>query len=687
LPLSLTVTSAPITVTVVPPSSFSTSPGSMVQFQASVTGTSNTAVTWSLSSAIGSISSSGLYIAGSVTYEQNQYVVATSVVDPAVIGLYLLTLEPQITVSPGNAVLYPNQPTQQFGVTLIGLSSGVTWSISPAVGSIDAASGLYTAPSSITTRQVITVTATSHADPSKSGSATLTLSPVTVGIAGPQPVIVVPQTQQFFASVAGSTNQSVTWSLRAGDVGAISASGLYTPPATITNPATIHVTATSVGYPSASAQDVLTLVNPDSLQSFTLQPVPGQPGLWSGAVTTYLQTGSTGIQLTISSSAASATTLPPSILVPAFSVATTAFLVAVSPSAGNGPVTITAVGPSNSLSATVSLGVRISVSPQTTLAIANQTAQFAAKVTGASNTAVTWSLSPNVGSLSAAGLYTAPASVPARQFVNLLATSVADGTKITGGTVILEPVSVFLSPGSTTLYASQTQQFVAAVTGSNNSGVTWTINPQVGSISSAGLYTAPASITSTQSLTITATSNTDSSKAAVGTIFLAPPTAFTVSPAVTSLYDGQTQQFTSADSNVMWSLTPNVGTLSLSGFYTAPFGIGPPQIVTITATDNTNSTQLASVTVNLIPFLTIDVGPGGVPLSASQSQQFTAIVGNAANLGVTWSISPQLGSISATGLYTAPAYIPSATSVSIQATSIANPSRSAAVQVSLTPTQ
>jgi N-acetylneuraminic acid mutarotase len=52
----------------------------------------------------------------------------------------------------------------------------VTWSISPNVGSIDA-TGLYTAPSSITTQQTVTVTATSQVDPTRTGTATVTLVP------------------------------------------------------------------------------------------------------------------------------------------------------------------------------------------------------------------------------------------------------------------------------------------------------------------------------------------------------------------------------------------------------------------------------------------------------------------------------------------------------------------------------
>jgi hypothetical protein len=53
---------------------------------------------------------------------------------------------------------------------------------------------------------------------------------------------------------------------------------------------------------------------------------------------------------------------------------------------------------------------------------------------------------------------------------------------------------------------------VAAVTDSPNSSVTWKIAPQVGSISSNGLYTAPAVVTAQQAVTVTATSVFDATK-------------------------------------------------------------------------------------------------------------------------------------------------------------------------------
>jgi hypothetical protein len=83
-------------------------------------------------------------------------------------------------------------------------------------------------------------------------------------------------------------------------------------------------------------------------------------------------------------------------------------------------------------------------------------------------------------------------------------------------------VAVQVNPNSASLTASQSQQFAATVTGTTNTAVTWSMNPSVGTLSTSGLYTAPASITSTQTVSITATSVADPTKFATATVTLMP---------------------------------------------------------------------------------------------------------------------------------------------------------------------
>jgi hypothetical protein len=96
-------------------------------------------------------------------------------------------------------------------------------------------------------------------------------------------------------------------------------------------------------------------------------------------------------------------------------------------------------------------------------------------------------------------------------------------------------VSVQVSPRSATLQQSGTQQFTATVTGTTNTAVTWSIQPQVGTLTPNGqsaLYTAPAVITNQQVVTITATSIADSTKSGSAAITLIPPGAAV--PVITS---------------------------------------------------------------------------------------------------------------------------------------------------------
>ncbi|HEX4135638.1 MAG TPA: LamG domain-containing protein, partial [Bryobacteraceae bacterium] len=95
----------------------------------------------------------------------------------------------------------------------------------------------------------------------------------------------------------------------------------------------------------------------------------------------------------------------------------------------------------------------------------------------------------------------------------------------------LSNVSVVVSPGTQiNLTGSQSQQFTASVLGTANTAVSWSIDPQLGSISNSGLYAAPPSFATPQSVTVTATSIADSTKSASARLSLAlPPTLATFS--------------------------------------------------------------------------------------------------------------------------------------------------------------
>jgi Right handed beta helix region len=178
--------------------------------------------------------------------------------------------------------------------------------------------------------------------------------------------------------------------------------------------------------------------------------------------------------------------------------------------------------------------VTVTVSPSSSSVLLGNTRQFAATVTSASNAAVTWSVNgvsggnSTVGTISGAGLYTAPQDLPSPANVTIQATSQADSsasgnsdvtiTSDLGVTVATNP------PGMSLVFPAEMVQLVATVTsaGHPNPNVNWSVNgvpngnSTVGTIAAAGtdtaLYTAPATAPSPASVTITADCVADSSK-------------------------------------------------------------------------------------------------------------------------------------------------------------------------------
>jgi hypothetical protein len=105
----------------------------------------------------------------------------------------------------------------------------------------------------------------------------------------------------------------------------------------------------------------------------------------------------------------------------------------------------------------------------------------------------------------------------------------------------------------------------------------------------------------------------------------------------------------------------------------------------VVSTHNTALTTAVFDNVSITSGIDVSVSPTTASLSANQSQQFTATVTNTSNTAVTWSLSPTVGSISSTGLYTAPASIGSQQTVTVTATSVADSTKSASAIVTLSP--
>lgn len=275
--------------------------------------------------------------------------------------------------------------------------------------------------------------------------------------------------------------------------------------------------------------------------------------------------------------------------------------------------------------------VSITVAPTSATVSSGGTQQFTATVTGSGNTAVQWQVN-NVaggnaqsGTISGSGLYTAPMTGASLQ-VTVTAISNADPTKKANAAVTVTPtitpppppnITVTISPTTATVAGSGTQQFSATVTGTTNTTVTWSVdgvnggNTTVGTVSTGGLYTAPAAA---GGHTVTATSVADPTKNASASVAVI---TMTISPQSTTLTPLGTQQFTATvqgTSNVAvsWQVdgvnggNHSVGTITAQGLYTAPGQDGSHTVTAISAALPTYSVN-ASVTVAGAPPGTVSV--------------------------------------------------------------------------------
>lgn len=250
-----------------------------------------------------------------------------------------------------------------------------------------------------------------------------------------------------------------------------------------------------------------------------------------------------------------------------------------------------------------------------------------------------------------------------------------------------------ISPSNATLNPGASQQFHTSVSGTSDTALEWEVNGKVGgaaatgTISTSGLYTAPASMSQAASFTVTAVSQAEPSQTTSATVKVNPSVGVVgvaVSPASAAIAVAAIQQFTAsvsgnANTSVTWSVdgitggNSTVGTVSTVGLYSAPTVAGQH---TVTATSVAESTQKASASISVV---SLGLSPSSANLAPNATQQFTATIEGTDNTGVTWSVdgvvngNTTVGTISSTGLYTAPGTVGSHT---ITATSVLIPTLS-----------
>jgi hypothetical protein len=255
--------------------------GATQAFTATVTGSSNTAISWQvLEAGGGSISSTGVYTAPNKA--GTFHIVATSQADPSKSATATVTLgSVQVFLDQGDITI-DSREQYTFSATVVStVDQGVSWSVQEgAAGGSVSSSGVYTAPAAFGTYHVL---ATSHADPTQSATATITVAALTVSVSPTGDVLGPRSLRSFSASVNTSLDSSVTWSVQEGAAGgAITAGGVYTAP---TSTGLFHVLATSVQNPARSGTAELTIVPSGFL------PTGHMASVRNGAASVLLRTG------------------------------------------------------------------------------------------------------------------------------------------------------------------------------------------------------------------------------------------------------------------------------------------------------------------------------------------------------------------------------------------------------------
>jgi hypothetical protein len=275
---------------------------------------------------------------------------------------------------------------------------------------------------------------------------------------------------------------------------------------------------------------------------------------------------------------------------------------------------------------------------------------------------------------------------------NCIVSMFESGSVTSGG--VSPTAAISISPLTISLQAGQKEQFTAAVTGSSNPAIAWTASG--GTINNTGLYTAPT-VAGNYVVTATAvrsrrggssTGVTPGSAVVTVTASTPPPVTgninVSVAPTAASLQTGAQQQFSasvSGTTNTAVTWTASSGSIAANGMYTAPGNAGT---YTITAVSNSDSTKSGSalVVVSAPQLVSVSISPGSASVDEAAQVQFAATVSGLSNTAVTWAVTRGTGTITQSGLFTAPK---SAESDVITATSQGNTAKLASASVTVLP--
>ncbi|WNG26381.1 hypothetical protein F0U62_21880 [Cystobacter fuscus] len=239
----------------VSPKSITVKAGESTAFTASVEGTQEPRILWSVEGEdSGTITSTGVYTAP--TQAGTYTVVATNALDTTKKDTAEVTVTPviHVTLTPTSATVLTGGSVTFTAEVTGATDTSVTWSIQEGdAGGTITSTGVYTAPAQGGT---FTVVATSVADATKKAEARVTVSAIIVEVSPGTATSAPGGTTTFTATVKGHTTQAVSWSVEGEASGTITSTGVYTAPS---RPGTFTVVATSVADPTKKGTATVTV--------------------------------------------------------------------------------------------------------------------------------------------------------------------------------------------------------------------------------------------------------------------------------------------------------------------------------------------------------------------------------------------------------------------------------------------
>jgi hypothetical protein len=152
-----------------------------------------------------------------------------------------------------------------------------------------------------------------------------------------------------------------------------------------------------------------------------------------------------------------------------------------------------------------------------------------------------------------------------------------------------------------------------------------------------------------------------------------------------------------SDTSVFWSVngiaggSPQIGTISPDGTFIAPADLLPGGKVQVTATSQADSSKSSTVGVTISSDIAVSLSPVSTSVELGALQSFHATIASSGkpDPSIRWSLSGSscpnnCGAVDANGNYTSPAILPNPPSVTLTATSVADPSRQNSTTLTIT---